>query len=64
MLYILQLCEHLESIDRIQNVSFSILTEDYLNRDIPIIITDGMDRWLARDLFNMQFLNNVSSRQS
>lgn len=54
-----ELCEHLEYIDRIQNVSHSILMEDYLKRDIPVIITDGMDHWIARDLFNMQFLNNL-----
>ncbi len=54
------MCETLEEIHRIANVSHSVISEDYLKRDIPVIVTDGLDNWPAMDKFNIHFLNEVT----
>ncbi|KAL2715235.1 hypothetical protein V1478_014933 [Vespula squamosa] len=38
-------CEALESIDRLSDVRYRSLVDNYLNRDAPAIITDAMDTW-------------------
>ncbi len=37
----------------------AVMAEDYLKRDIPVIITDAMMDWEASDKFNVQFLHQV-----
>ena len=36
------------------------MSEQFLKRNIPVIITDATDEWPARRLFNLNFLHNVS----
>nr|XP_053634067.1 uncharacterized protein LOC128689707 [Cherax quadricarinatus] len=38
-------CESLDKVDRLTNVSSQVVSEDYLKNDIPFIVTDGMDDW-------------------
>ncbi|XP_011693798.1 PREDICTED: uncharacterized protein LOC108783363 [Cyphomyrmex costatus] len=38
-------CEALETIDRLSDVRYRNLVDNYLNRDAPAIITDAMDSW-------------------
>ncbi|XP_047491036.1 uncharacterized protein LOC125040521 [Penaeus chinensis] len=38
-------CESLEKMDRLSNVSSWVVTEDYLKNDIPFLVTDAMDDW-------------------
>ncbi|XP_011345227.1 uncharacterized protein LOC105283840 isoform X3 [Ooceraea biroi] len=38
-------CEALETIDRLSDVRYRTLVENYLSRDAPAIITDAMDSW-------------------
>lgn len=35
------------------------MAEDYLKRDIPVIVTDAMNNWPAKEKFNVQFLAEV-----
>ena len=61
MVYLfIQVCENLEAIDREMNMSHALMLEDYLKRDIPVIITDSMEEWDAMQRFNIPFLNTVS----
>ena len=55
------MCEDLEIISRISNISQSVMTEDHLKRDIPVIITDGMDDWEEADKLSMLFIKQVGS---
>ena len=55
----MQLCENIERIARVTQIDHSIMAEDYLKRDIPVIVTDGMEDWPAREIFNVHFLNEV-----
>ena len=41
-------------------MSHIIMSDDFLKRDIPVVITDGMDNWEAQQLFDVTFLNEVS----
>ncbi|OAD57624.1 Phosphatidylinositol transfer protein alpha isoform [Eufriesea mexicana] len=38
-------CEALETIDRLSDVRYRNLVDNYLSRDAPAIITDAMDSW-------------------
>ncbi|XP_042237815.1 uncharacterized protein LOC121876610 [Homarus americanus] len=38
-------CESLDKVDRLTNVSSHVVSEDYLKNDIPFIVTDAMDDW-------------------
>uniref|UniRef100_A0A0C9PHQ7 CemA protein n=1 Tax=Fopius arisanus TaxID=64838 RepID=A0A0C9PHQ7_9HYME len=38
-------CEAVETIDRLSDVHYRHLVDNYLNRDAPAIITDAMDSW-------------------
>lgn len=40
-----QTCEALETIDRLSDVRYRNLVDNYLSRDAPAIITDAMDSW-------------------
>ena len=60
MFCILQLCEHLEKIERLKNVSAVLVSENYLKRDIPLIVADGIGQWKARELFEIDFLQQVN----
>ncbi len=59
MVLYLQLCENLESIERVANMDHSVMAEDFLKRDNPVNVTDGMTDWEASDKFNVQFLHQV-----
>ncbi|CAG5103979.1 Protein of unknown function [Cotesia congregata] len=40
-------CESVETIDRLSDVRYRQLVDNYLSRDAPAIITDAMDTWAA-----------------
>ncbi|BES89959.1 Hypothetical protein NTJ_02766 [Nesidiocoris tenuis] len=38
-------CETVDSIHVLSNLDYEMLVENYLNRDIPLIVVDAMDQW-------------------
>lgn len=54
-----QLCDNLSGIPRKSNLSQTVMAEDFLKRDIPVIVTDAMDDWPARELFTVDFIHQV-----
>lgn len=38
-------CESLEHLERLSNISSRVVSEDYLKNDIPFIATDAMEDW-------------------
>lgn len=59
-----QSCESLENIDRISEVRYRYLVENYLNRDVPAIITDAMSSWAAMNTDFFWFDNITHVRNS
>lgn len=55
------MCEHVERVERLNNVSAVLVSENFLKRDIPLIVSDGVGQWKARDLFDLDFLQKVTS---
>lgn len=58
-------CESFEKIERISEVSFNNLVDDYISRDLPVIVEDAMFSWpiMNTDYFYFQnitdaYLNN------
>ena len=41
-------------------MSHTEFIENYLDLDIPVIVTDAMEDWLANDLFTLKFLYEVN----
>lgn len=62
-LFFLQTCEALETIDRLSNVGYRQLVDNYLSRDAPAIITDAMDSWavMNTDYFWFDNITHVGS---
>ena len=56
-----QLCEDNDVISRLTNVTHIVMTEDYLYRDRPVIVTDALIGWEASRKFNLHFLNEVNA---
>ncbi len=54
------MCEDLELIDRVDNVDPAAFEDDFLKRDIPVIVTDGVGNWSAQEKFNVHFLAEVN----
>ncbi|ELT94683.1 hypothetical protein CAPTEDRAFT_93822 [Capitella teleta] len=54
-----ELCENLVNIPRRENLSQIIMAEDFLKRDVPVIVTDAMEHWPARDIFTIEFINQL-----
>ena len=54
-----QVCEHMESIERVGNISHTKMADGYIIRDIPVIVTDGVTNWPAQRLFTLKFLYEV-----
>jgi len=46
-------------IERVANVSLSVISDVYIKRDVPLIVTDATDDWPARRLFTLKFLQKV-----
>lgn len=59
-----QTCEALETIDRLSDVRYRTLVDNYLSRDAPAIITDAMDSWavMNTDYFWFDNITHVGSR--
>lgn len=59
----LQTCEALETIDRLSDVRYRNLVDNYLSRDAPAIITDAMDSWavMNTDYFWFDNITHVSN---
>lgn len=57
-----QTCEALETIDRLSDVKYRNLVENYLNRDAPAIVIDAMESWTAMntDYFWFDNITHVS----
>jgi hypothetical protein len=54
-----QVCEHMERVERISNMSQYVMADSYIKRDIPVIIMDATDQWPARQLFTLKFLHEL-----
>lgn len=59
----MQTCEALETIDRLSDVRYRNLVDNYLSRDAPAIITDAMDSWavMNTDYFWFDNITHVGS---
>ncbi|CAB0017609.1 unnamed protein product, partial [Nesidiocoris tenuis] len=42
---LIKTCETVDSIHVLSNLDYEMLVENYLNRDIPLIVVDAMDQW-------------------
>ena len=60
----MQTCEALETIDRLSDVRYRNLVDNYLSRDAPAIITDAMDSWavMNTDYFWFDNITHVSRK--
>ena len=58
--FVFQLCENIERIERFSNMSQRSVAEDFLKRDVPFIVSDAMDDWPALSKFSISFLNKVA----
>ena len=47
-------------VPRLANISHAVMTENYLYRDQPIIVTDALIGWEATQKFNIHFFNDVN----
>ena len=56
-----QTCEALENIERLSDVRYRNLVDNYLNRDAPAIITDAMHSWhvMNTEFFWFDNITNV-----
>lgn len=54
-----QTCEALENIDRISEVRYRNLVDNYLSRDAPAIITDAMNSWAVMNT-NFFWFENIT----
>lgn len=54
-----EICENIETIMRLVNVSQATITESYIRRDIPVIVTDGTRGWSASKLFTLPFIHQL-----
>lgn len=56
-------CEALETIDRLSDVRYRQLVDNYLSRDAPAIITDAMNSWtvMNTDYFWFDNITHVSA---
>ena len=59
---ICQACELIGTIERVANVSHSVISDVYIKRDVPVVVTDATDSWPARRLFSLEFLHKVPTR--
>ncbi|XP_045118668.1 uncharacterized protein LOC123508815 [Portunus trituberculatus] len=50
-------CESLERLDRLANVSSLVVSEDYLKNDVPFIVTDAMEDWPVMNTDDFWFDN-------
>lgn len=62
----MQTCEALETIDRLSDVRYRNLVDNYLSRDAPAIITDAMDSWavMNTDYFWFDNITHVGSHHA
>lgn len=58
-----ELCENIDRVERYTNMSHRVVAEDFLKRDIPFIVTDGMDDWPALRKFTIKFLDQLYSQE-
>lgn len=61
----MQTCEALETIDRLSDVRYRNLVDNYLSRDAPAIITDAMESWavMNTDYFWFDNITHVSIKE-
>lgn len=61
----MQTCEALETIDRLSDVRYRNLVDNYLSRDAPAIITDAMESWavMNTDYFWFDNITHVSTKE-
>jgi hypothetical protein len=60
MYVLMQKCENFEKIEHSANVTQLMMSDKFLKRDIPVIVTDATNDWPARRLFTLKFLHDVS----
>ncbi|OXA56226.1 hypothetical protein Fcan01_08941 [Folsomia candida] len=60
------LCESLDEIARMANVSQTLVNEEFIRREKPFIITDGMDDWdiMMTDQFWFDNITEIYLRQA
>lgn len=56
------ICKDTTVIGRLNKVSQVVISEAYIKRDIPVIITDGLVGWLAQQLFSLKFLYELYNK--
>ncbi|CAB0011003.1 unnamed protein product [Nesidiocoris tenuis] len=63
---LIKTCETVDSIHVLSNLDYEMLVENYLNRDIPLIVVDAMDQWpvMLTDEFYFDNITDVSHTQS
>ncbi|XP_022200561.1 uncharacterized protein LOC111057444 [Nilaparvata lugens] len=50
-------CEALEYVDRVDKVGYDSLLNNYLSRDVPLIVTDAMESWPVMNTNDFYFDN-------
>ena len=53
----MEVCESLDVLDRLSNVSIQTVAEDYLKNDIPFIVVDAMADWPVMNTDDFWFDN-------
>ncbi|XP_013104730.2 uncharacterized protein LOC106085178 [Stomoxys calcitrans] len=58
------LCEHIDYVPTVSNITFSFLENTYLEKGLPVVITDSHDAQNPYDLFQTIFDNSYAFLQS
>ncbi|CAF3193825.1 unnamed protein product [Rotaria sp. Silwood2] len=53
------ICHKLDHIERVSNITREEFEEKYAYTNRPVIITDGMNDWLAKEKFNFKFFKRL-----
>ncbi|CAF1234813.1 unnamed protein product [Adineta steineri] len=53
------ICQHIDHIERISNITREEFEEKYAYTNHPVIITDAMNDWLALENFNYEFFKRI-----
>lgn len=53
------ICRNVSSIDRVSNITREEFEEKYAYTNRPVIVTDAMNDWLAREKFSFKFFKRL-----
>jgi hypothetical protein len=54
-----EICRQIDHIERISNITREEFEEKYAYTNHPVIITDAMNNWLAKEKFNFKFFKRL-----